>query len=242
MKSKAAIALIAAVGTLGALLGAPGAGDAAAPEAAAQPQLLLFHGGAFIFADRGFADRTRALALAGGFVPHFVEYPLGNLPAAVRFSEEEARRLDEEFGTENVYAYGSSAGGDLSALLAGEGLVTAAVAKAPPSDLLEWTWPLTRPYGAKYRAEIASAGGGELRRLSPMFDQDQRRLLILQGAADNVVPPEMNERFALKQSLVRLWRVPGGHFTDRSRPQLVKRALSWLTQKPLSWVPTPNIK
>ena len=55
-----------------------------------------------------------------------------------------------------VYAYGSSAGGTLAALLAGDGLVTAAVAKAPVSDLVGWEWPLGA-YGADYYERVGSA-------------------------------------------------------------------------------------
>ncbi len=244
MKSKAAIALVVVLATLGALPTALAAGAAPIPGSVVKPQLLLFHGGSFLFRDPGFEARTRRLVVAAGFVPHYVEYPLGDLPAAVAFSEEAAQTLDEEFGKENVYAYGSSAGGDLAAILAGKGLVTAAAAKAPPSDLVAWSWPLHRSYGPEYREKIASMRG-VLHQYSPLFDQDRRRLLIVQGVADTVVPPPMNETFARRQPLVRLWRVPGGHFTDRARPDLVVRALAWLKQSaigPGNPPPTPDIR
>lgn len=245
LKSKAVIALVVVLATVGALPTALAAGSAPTPGSAVKPQLLLFHGGSFLFRDPGFEARTRRLVVAAGFEPHYVDYPLGDLPAAVAFSEGAALRLDEEFGKENVYAYGSSAGGDLAAILAGKGLVTAAAAKAPPSDLVAWTWPLHRSYGREYREKIASMRS-ELHRYSPFFDQDRRRLLIVQGVADTVVPPPMNETFARRQRLVRLWRVPGGHFTDRARPHLVARALAWLKQSgvnsPGDAPPTPDIK
>ena len=92
----------------------------------------------------------RPRAIAAGFVPHYVTYPLDNLPAAV---EQGARRSRAACGKssalDRVYAYGSSAGGTLAALLSGDDLVSAAVAKAPVSDLATWEWP-TGKYGPEY--------------------------------------------------------------------------------------------
>lgn len=245
MKSKAVGALVAALAIIGVLPSASSNAVAKFPESVPERHLLLFHGGSFLFQDPGFEARTRRVVIRAGFVPHYVDYPLGNLPAAVAFSEAAARALAEEFGRENVYAYGSSAGGDLAAILAGRGLVTAAAAKAPPSDLVAWRWPLTRSYGREYRERIASVNA-TLRQYSPMFGEDQRRLLVVQGVADKVVDPKMNERFARRQPLVRLWRVPGGHLTDRSRPGLILRALAWLKQgvgtTPAEAPPNPDIK
>ena len=72
----------------------------------------------------------------------------------------EARRLREKFGVDRVFAYGSSAGGTLAALLSGDHLVSAAVAKAPVSDLVTWNWPTER-YGPEYwealDADLATA-------------------------------------------------------------------------------------
>src|ERR1700712_4624785 len=48
-----------------------------------KPQLLLFHGGSFLFEDPNFEPSTAARAIAAGFVPHYVTYPLGDMPAAV---------------------------------------------------------------------------------------------------------------------------------------------------------------
>src|SRR3954453_8170725 len=104
-----------------------------------KPQLLLFHGGSFLFEDPTFEPLTRPLVEAAGFVPHYVDYPLGDLPAAVLAARAEAARLRARFGIHGVFAYGSPAGGTLAAVLSGEGLVAAAVAKAPVSDLVGWT-------------------------------------------------------------------------------------------------------
>jgi pimeloyl-ACP methyl ester carboxylesterase len=191
-----------------------------------RPQLLLIHGGSFLFDDPEFEPLTRAPALAAGFVPHYVTYPLDNLPAAVERVRAEARRLREKFGLDRVYAYGASAGGTLAALLSGDDLVGAAVAKAPVSDLVTWTWPLTQ-YGANYW-EGLGVGPAARERLSPIRRAQRAPLLLIQGRADNVVPPTMNEAFAAAYPRVNLWLVAGGHLTERVRPFLVTRAMEWL--------------
>ena len=131
-----------------------------------RPQLLLIHGGSFLFEDPEFEPLTRAPALAAGFVPHYVTYPLDNLPAAVERVRAEARRLREKFGVDRVYAYGASAGGTLAALLSGDQLVSAAVAKAPVSDLLTWTFPLEH-YGPEYWENLG-VDQADRERLSPI--------------------------------------------------------------------------
>jgi acetyl esterase/lipase len=191
-----------------------------------KPQLLLFHGGSFLFEDASFEPLTRPLAEASGFVPHYVDYPLGDLPAAVLAAREEAARLRAQFGLDDVFAYGSSAGGTLAALLSGEGLVAAAVAKAPPSDLVGWTWPLGT-YGENYDEQIGLTQEAGYR-LSPLRRPQQRPLLVLQGRVDSVVPLAMNEAFAAKFRQVSLWVIAGGHRAERSRPQVVEKALAWL--------------
>lgn len=191
------------------------------------PQLLLIHGGSFLTEDPTFEARTRPAAEAAGFVPHYLAYPLGDLPAAVTAAREEAARLRAKFGRA-VYAYGSSAGGTLAVLLAGDGLVSAAVAKAPPTDLLGWEWPLSA-YGSGYYTEI-DANVATRRRLSPLRRPMRRPALVVQGRADAVVPLTMSEAFAAKFPHVQLWDVPGGHNTDRVRPWITRRALRWLTR------------
>jgi acetyl esterase/lipase len=191
-----------------------------------RPQLLLFHGGSFLFEDPTFEAVTAPLVEAAGFVPHYVDYPLGDLPAALASARAEAARLRSRYGAEAVYAYGSSAGGTLAALLAGEGLVAAAVAKAPPSDLVGWTWPLST-YGGDYYEQIGLSEEGRYR-FSPLRRPERRPLLVLQGRADAVVPASMSEAFAAKFRRVSLWLLAGGHRAERSRPRVVVQALRWL--------------
>ncbi len=141
-------------------------------------------------------------------------------------AREEAARLRERFGRDDVYAYGTSAGGTLAALLAGDGLVSAAVAKAPPFDLVDWEWPLST-YGPGYYEEIGADLAARLR-LSPMRRSMTRPLLVVQGRADQVVPLAMSEAFAAKFRRVDLWVVPGGHATERTRPWVTRQAMRWL--------------
>jgi len=200
-----------------------------------KPQLLLFHGGSFLFEDPTFEESTEPLAEAAGFVPHYVDYPLGNLPAALTRARAEAARLRSRVGVDDVYAYGSSAGGTLAALLSGEGLVAAAVAKAPPSDLVGWSWPLST-YGADYYERIGLSEEARYR-LSPLRRPERQPLLLLQGRSDAVVPAAMSEAFAAKFGQVRLWLMAGGHRAERSRPRVVVRALRWLLRANEAEVP-----
>jgi fermentation-respiration switch protein FrsA (DUF1100 family) len=110
--------------------------------------------------------------------------------------------------------------------LSGDGLVSAAVAKAPVSDLFGWEWPLGA-YGPDYFDQIG-AGPATRRRLSPLRRSAAEPLLVIQGRADRVVPPGMNRAFAAKFRKVHIWVVAGGHRTERARPFLVSRAMRWL--------------
>jgi len=193
-----------------------------------RPQLLLIHGGSFLYDDPTFEPLTRGRAVAAGFVPHYVTYPLGDLPGAVERVRAEARRLRDKFGIARVYAYGSSAGGTLAALLSGDHLVSAAVAKAPISDLTTWEWPTGR-YGPTYWEDLG-VDLADRERLSPIRRPQLAPLLVIQGRADNVVPAAMNQTFADAYPRVKLWLAAGGHTTDRVRPYLVSRAMDWLAR------------
>jgi pimeloyl-ACP methyl ester carboxylesterase len=193
-----------------------------------EPQLILIHGGSFLYEDPAFESLTLRRALRAGFTPHYLRYPLGDMPGAFRAARSEAVRLRARYGSA-VYAYGSSAGGTLAALLAGDGLVSAAVAKAPVSDLLDWEWPLGA-YGPEYFERIGLSAPAARRRLSPLRRRAREPLLILQGRHDRVVPVAMNREYAVKFKHVYLWVVQGGHHTERIRPELLSRAFDWLAR------------
>ena len=189
------------------------------------PHLLLIHGGSFLFQDPLFEPLTRERAVAAGFVPHYLNYPLDDLPAAVEAARAEARRLNARYPG-RVYAYGTSAGGTLAALLAGDGMVQAAAAKAPISDLVGWKWPLDT-YGADYYERIGVTTLDRFR-LSPLRRPAPRPLLIVHGRRDRIVPVAMSRQYAAKFKRVHLWVVQGGHHTERARPELLIRAFQWL--------------
>jgi dienelactone hydrolase len=216
-------ALVAAL-ALSAAARAEGAHGVGPAESLA-PHLLLIHGGSFLFEDPTFDAVTRQAAVDAGFVPHYLTYPLGDLGAAVQAARAEARRLGALYPG-RLYAYGSSAGGTLAALLAGDGMVRAAVAKAPPTDLVGWGWPLAA-YGGDYYERIAADSAARVR-LSPLRRPARRPLLLLHGVNDAIVPVAMSEAFAAKFREVRLWVVGGGHHAERRRPQIFDRSLEWL--------------
>ena len=199
--------------------------SAVGPAESPAPHLLLIHGGSFLFEDPHFEAATRQAALDAGFVPHYLRYPLGDLRGALRAARAEARRLGALYPG-RLYAYGSSAGGTLAALLAGDGMVRAALAKAAPSDLVGWEWPLVA-YGGDYFEQIGVDSAAR-HRLSPLRRPARRPLLLLHGRNDAVVPVTMSEAFAAKFPRVELWVVGGGHHAERRRPQIFDRALAWL--------------
>jgi fermentation-respiration switch protein FrsA (DUF1100 family) len=148
------------------------------------------------------------------------------MPAAVRAARAEAARLRVKFGRDRLFAYGSSAGGTLAALLAGDGLVSAAVAKAPVTDLFGWQWPLAA-YGPDYLTQVALAPESA-RRLSPLRRPARSPILVVHGRRDAIVPVGMSEAYEAKFRHVELWVVAGGHYTERARPGLIALALKWL--------------
>jgi len=195
-------------------------------QAGPKPHLMLIHGGSFLFEDTEFEAQTREAALKAGFVPHYVAYPLGDMPAAVLAVRAEAKRLREKVGAGMVYAYGSSAGGTLAALLSGDGLVGGAAAKAPVTNLVSWEWPLQQ-YGPEYFDEVRLDLPARYR-LSPLRRPAKEPLLVVHGIDDLVVPVSQSEAFAAKFKRVYLWEVLGGHHAERSQPEVLERTLVWL--------------
>ncbi len=218
-----------------AKVGAPKAADYPAPEldsareAGPKPHLMLLHGGSFLYFDPEFEALTREMAERAGFIPHYTVYPLGDMPSAVLAVRAEAKRLRQlHGGATMVYAYGSSAGGTLAALLAGDGLVGAAAAKAPVSNLVDWTWPVDH-YGPRYFERVRLDVSARYR-LSPVRRPAKGQLLLVHGIDDQVVPISQSEAFANKFQRVHLWEVLGGHHAERSQPEVLQKTLIWLAE------------
>jgi fermentation-respiration switch protein FrsA (DUF1100 family) len=190
---------------------------------------MLLHGGSFLYDDPEFVATTSEAATKAGFIPHYVTYPLGDMPAAVLAVRGEAKRLRQKVGGATmVYAYGSSAGGTLAALLAGDGLVGAAAAKAPVSNLVSWEWPLGA-YGPRYWERVRLDLPARYR-LSPLRRPAKEPLLLVHGIDDQVVPISQSEAYANKFRKVHLWEVLGGHHAERSQPEVLQRTLIWLAE------------
>lgn len=197
-------------------------------QAGPKPHLMLMHGGSFLFDDTEFEAQTRESAIKAGFIPHYVTYPLGDMPAAVLVVRAEAKRLREKVGADMVYAYGSSAGGTLAALLSGDGLVAGAAAKAPVSNLVTWEWPLEQ-YGPQFYEQLQLDLPARYR-LSPLRRPAKEPLLLVHGIDDQVVPVSQSEAFAAKFDRVYLWEVLGGHHAERAQPEVLERTLVWLAE------------
>lgn len=197
-------------------------------QAGPKPHLMLMHGGSFLYDDPEFVETTQEAARKAGFIPHYTTYPLGDMPAAVLAVRAEAKRLRQKFGSDMVYAYGSSAGGTLAALLSGDGLVGAAAAKAPVSNLVSWEWPLGA-YGPRYWERVQLDINARYR-LSPLRRAAKEPLLLVHGIDDQVVPISQSEAYANKFRRVYLWEVLGGHHAERSQPEVLQRTLIWLAE------------
>jgi len=105
------------------------------------------------------------------------------MPAAVLTARAEAKQLREKVGSEHVFAYGSSAGGTLAALLSGESLVSAAVARhRSPISSPGMAVDRVRPeYFERIDLSLAARYGS--RPCAP----GESPLLIYQGRDDQVV-------------------------------------------------------
>jgi acetyl esterase/lipase len=239
---KCAIRILLPLAALVLILAAAGPAAAARPKASdypppeigpgkqagPKPHLMLMHGGSFLYDDPEFVETTQEAARKAGFIPHYTTYPLGDMPAAVLAVRAEAKRLRLKFGSDMVYAYGSSAGGTLAALLSGDGLIGGAAAKAPVSNLVSWEWPLGA-YGPKYWERVQLDLDARYR-LSPLRRPAKEPLLLVHGIDDQVVPISQSESYANKFRRVYLWEVLGGHHAERSQPEVLQRTLIWLAE------------
>lgn len=179
--------------------------------------------------DRRYVREAMDRATDIGFKPVYVDYPLGDLPGAVRFTYRAARR--EAARGHAVYAYGESAGGTLAALLSARGLVSDAATYSQVTDLSRYAAHAPDP--ETYKAFIG-ATDADLRRFSPAHLRARARLLALAPVADSPYLTQPTERWAEREPRVRSLSVRGGHLSDddaRLYTTNMRRALAWLARQ-----------
>ena len=91
----------------------------------AAPAWMLIHGGSFLYEDPTFESLTQPARAQGGVRPPLPALPARRHAGRLPGGPGGGGPLRARYGGA-VYAYGSSAGGTLAALLAGDGLVSAA--------------------------------------------------------------------------------------------------------------------
>ncbi|HKG35643.1 MAG TPA: hypothetical protein VKA89_04290 [Solirubrobacterales bacterium] len=188
--------------------------------------LYILPPGGFAFpATLDLMEEARRAARAHGFQPREIDYPLGNPTRAWEFVRDDARRAVRA-GRE-VYAYGESAGGVLSSLLAERGIAEAAVSNGAPNNLTNfytddvWSDPL--PYG--FGLPLS-----DRRRLSPVFRPTRHPILVQQSRNGDPFY-EMNRRWAARDPRVRLAIYPGGHVRGTGPAgyaRILEQALAYL--------------
>jgi acetyl esterase/lipase len=193
------------------------------PDGRARATVLYFHAGGFF---EGRASDPDNLVVCGelaarGFRARVVEYPLRDLPGAVRAADAAAARHRSR-----VYAVGDSAGGTLAALLAVRGRVDGAVAFAAPTDLL--SWPAEAGWWGRFGATHA-----ERRAASPYRRVTRRSapLLLMHDPRDIVVPFGQSERLARKVPRAVLVRARAGYLAHVWRPANRRYAMRWLSRR-----------
>jgi acetyl esterase/lipase len=203
-----------------------GLGESSAP-AEGRPVLLLIHSGGFIFGDPGLEDRAAAQARARGWRTESLDYPLWDLPGAVRYCQRAASVYAAR--GRPVYAYGDSAGGTLAALLAERGEVRAAAALSPVSSIPRYAY--AQPDRSFYLALIG-ATRRQATTNSPAFHRSRRPILALVGEDDYPSIRAPTYRWAKRSPRVRARTVAGGHLggPDSYGPAM-RSGIGYLTQR-----------
>lgn len=176
--------------------------------------VILIHGGAWVWGDETIYAPTARYLARRGWQAVSVDYPLRNLPAAYRHVERVARRYRGR-----AVAVGFSAGGTMSAWLAGRRLVRAAATICGPADLRVF---------APMRVQLMWRTG-RLWDWSParVYHHAERPLLAVGGSEDHLNPP----------SQVRLYRRRGAH--TRIVSGMVHEELPWVRRLALRFVLGP---
>jgi acetyl esterase/lipase len=194
-----------------------GAGDSAK-----KPVMLLFHGGGFIY--NMPMNQAIQAARHRGFQPRVVDYPLGNVPAAVKRSVRLARRLSKR---RSVYAYGDSAGGTLASLLAERGLVKAAATQAPVSNIGQWA--VTTGNDPARLEEALHLNAVSAREFSPSKHRARSPIFAEAPVDDAISGPTLV--WARKSRLVMAVSVPGNHLDPAYYASNLERAMWFLAMR-----------
>lgn len=190
--------------------------------------LILLGGGGFTRYDPNFERTMVPAASRHGFEPHYVRYRLNDFVGAVQDARAEARRLTNLYGKENVFAFGSSAGGTLALILAGEARISAAVASSALYDFNHWPW-VNLYWGKQYFDEIRLDAASR-RQYSPMHRPLRCPALAMHGTVDPVVSFFQAEDFAAAHQRATTQLYFGGHGLYGRRPQTVGVGMRWLAR------------
>lgn len=184
----------------------------------------MFHPGGFIFAGKPMNQAAQA-ARRRGFEPKIVDYPLLNVPGAVRKSTQLAKRLNRRGRT--VYAYGDSAGGTLALLLAERGLVRAASAQAPVADIPGWI--TTTGNDVSQVGALLKLDSEQLLELSPDTHGTRSPIMAEVPVEDPISP--ITTSWATRRRLVKAVSVPGGHLDPAYYTQNLSLAMRFLSER-----------
>ncbi len=236
----AAIAVIVLGGAVALLLGAFEGSDEggarngdpilADPRDEGAPLVLLLHAGGFLLEDESSMSEAMTIADEAGFETAVVEYPLGDLQAAVAHVKKVARRAGR--GGRKVYAYGESAGGTLAALLAERGLIRGAATYSPIADLVDFI--AHTPDSTNYSALI-QADRPLLRASSPAAYPSEEPIFAMTPELDSPYLNRETRMWDRRDEQVRSVVVDGGHVGYGDGPGVytanAKRALGWLAKQ-----------
>ena len=197
--------------------------------------VLVLRAGAWILGTVDNAVPDCRYFAARGYDAVAVDYPFTYFAslAAARSDAAAARakRLP-------VYAFGYSAGGNLAAMLAVQGDVTAAVDVAGPVNMVDWLMAQERAYPA-YPACLGLVSVHARRRASPYFRYNARHahpLLLMHSRADEVVPYAESRALA-RRGGYRLTTLRGKHLADQTAR---RRGLQWLNARTRSACQPPR--
>lgn len=204
----------------------PARADQVCYAAKPRAQVIVLHGGSFILGSSAMTSDSCARFARAGINAFNLDYPLGDLEAAESYLLSRAQEL--RASRLPLFAYGESAGGGLSALLAARSRVDAAFAWAPVSDLLAWQGE-SLPGFVNWQP-FRSADPSLLRRLSAASwaSPFSAPLMVVHGRADLHVPFAQSLRLKAVYPRMRLKPARGGHLQyEQSYLKATSSALSF---------------